>query len=89
MHSKSGRRRGRVAGIVIAASLAAHRDLQLAANREVAARADAFGIVDLSPLLDAEAAPLYLDFCHLSEAGNRRVAAAIADRIAPQLASAR
>jgi hypothetical protein len=44
---------------------------------------------DLSALLDTVAAPLYVDFVHLGEAGNRRVAAAIAADLAPLVAPAR
>ena len=60
--------------------LTVHRDLQLEANRLVRGAMpadDDTPFVDLSTELDAVHDPLYLDFCHLSEAGNRRIAAAM------------
>lgn len=42
---------------------------------------------DLSAILDTAAVPLYVDFAHLAEAGNARVAAAIAADLAPLVAS--
>ncbi len=42
---------------------------------------------DLSALFDTTRAPRYLDFCHLGEAGNAEVAAAIATDLAPRLAA--
>jgi lysophospholipase L1-like esterase len=57
--------------------LVAHRDLQLEANRLVATSptlGHEASFVDLSGVLDAVVEPLYIDFCHLSEDGNRRMA---------------
>ena len=66
---------------IINASLAYHRDLQLAANAELGRRGSAAGVTNLSALFDPIDEPIYLDFCHLSEAGNRRVASIILDHL--------
>jgi lysophospholipase L1-like esterase len=60
--------------------MVAHRDLQLEANRLV--RQSALlgadtSFVDLTAALDAVEDPLYIDFCHLSEDGNRQIAEAM------------
>ncbi len=66
------------------ASLARHRDLQLASNRAVAERLAGTSLFyDLAGGLNDRSEPLLLDFCHLSEAGNR----VIAERLAPQVLS--
>jgi lysophospholipase L1-like esterase len=70
---------------VIDSSLIVHRDLQLAANGHLEALAPE--VIDFSGLLDTRPEPLYLDFCHLSEAGNRLVAGEMAARIDAQWTS--
>ncbi len=62
---------------VYRASLSRHRDLQLAADAALS-RHVGTGVVDLSGLFAGSAKPVFIDFCHLSEAGNARVAEAIA-----------
>lgn len=68
---------------IVGASLSAHQQLQLASDEQfrkhLAGRA---GFHDLTNVLDAQAVPYYLDFCHLSEAGNQVVAAHIASVMA-------
>ena len=44
---------------------------------------------DLSTLFDTTAAPVYVDFVHLGETGNRRVAAVLADDLAPLVVARR
>jgi len=67
---------------IIDASLAYHRDLQRAADAEIRQRGpEKAGVVSLSGLFDQQDDPVYLDFCHLSEAGNRQVAAALLDHL--------
>jgi lysophospholipase L1-like esterase len=75
---------------IVDASLAYHRDLQLASDD--ALRVDlrrAPDVTDLSTLFDAVEGSVYLDASHLSEEGNRLVAdaivAVIAERFGPQL----
>lgn len=67
---------------IIDASLAAHRDLQLAANAEIRRRGQNDSqVIDLSTLFDSRGDAIYLDFCHLAEVGNRLVAATIFDHL--------
>ena len=40
---------------------------------------------DLSDALSGDGAPFFFDWCHLSEAGNRRMAERIADSLSPRL----
>jgi lysophospholipase L1-like esterase len=71
---------------ILDASLAAHRDLQLAADAAASAVAARHPMVfDLSQVFSESPSPVYMDFCHLSETGNGRVAAAILARIGNQL----
>ncbi|MEM6935338.1 MAG: SGNH/GDSL hydrolase family protein [Pseudomonadota bacterium] len=64
------------------ASLARHRDLQLASDQAVAQQLSGTDFFfDMTGSLDDHPEALLLDFCHLSEAGNR----VIADLLAPQV----
>lgn len=71
---------------IVGASLAQHRDLQLASDRAVRERmAGNPGFHDLSGILDEQSRPYFLDFCHLSEAGNAVIAAHMAELLGPVL----
>ncbi|MFK7955940.1 MAG: GDSL-type esterase/lipase family protein [Lysobacterales bacterium] len=71
---------------VLAASLARHQALQQATDKAVlAALAGTEYWSDLSQALDGDGQPLLMDFCHLSEAGNRRVAEQMAGQVAAAL----
>ncbi len=73
---------------VVDASLAVHRDLQIAADRVLRDTAGQDpAVVDLSALFDTVEQPLYMDFSHLSEEGNRLAARAIVDALADRLES--
>ncbi len=67
------------------ASLQRHKDLQLAADATLAAAGDP-AVIDLSTTFATTPDALYLDFCHLSEDGNARVAERIAAYLAGPLA---
>jgi len=70
------------------ASWVRHRDLQLAADLAVN---HLFQVEDnfrdLSPILNAQARSLFMDFCHLSELGNQYVAEAMLDQVLAVLRS--
>lgn len=76
---------------VIASSLIQHRDLQLAATarvRQLLAQDGDAARVDLSSVYDAAPQPLYFDFVHTSETGQRLLAAAMLPAIETALAQA-
>jgi len=63
----------------LGSSAQVHRDLWLQTRKRLRlAPLSTLGWVDLSTELDAETAPLYLDFCHLGPHGNALVARGIA-----------
>jgi lysophospholipase L1-like esterase len=72
------------------ADLAVRRQLYasiIAARRQHPQLAAAADAIDLSRLFDASAEPVYIDFYHLSEAGNAAVAAAMLPSLAAAVAA--
>lgn len=72
---------------VIASSLRQHRDIHLLATKTLKASnlAGHPDFVDLSGVLDQTQEPVYMDFCHVSEAANDVIAQALAQKILPRL----
>lgn len=73
--------------MVINSSLVRHREAHLMASANVrssslVSHAD---FVDLSNVLDEVSGPVFMDFCHVSEAANEVVAQALAQRVLPHL----
>ena len=67
---------------IIDASFAAHRDLQLAADAELRRRSSTDPqVTNLSGAFGQLEEAVYLDFCHLSERGNRHIASIIVDHL--------
>ncbi len=71
---------------VLAASLARHQALQQATDQAVVTALGSTGYwTDLSQSLNGDGQPLLMDFCHLSEAGNQRVAGQMVAQVAATL----
>ncbi|MDJ0654525.1 MAG: SGNH/GDSL hydrolase family protein [Xanthomonadales bacterium] len=67
---------------ILLSSLQRHRDLQLAVDRRVKQVMD--GQPQWTSLTDVlDHRPLFMDFCHLSEAGNRQIAEAMLPQLLP------